>query len=90
MARFVGLHTVPGFSKEMLSQATPALERLDGARFVKAYSSFSEGKIVCEFEAPSKAKVAEVIAALGFPYDDIVEVQAICDGGDSGVVTSMV
>ena len=92
MSYYMGIHTLPGFSKEMLTQATPALEQLsqmgNETRFVRAMSSFSEGRVVCEFESPSKQAVADVYADLGFPYDAIVEVEAICDTGSGAVVTT--
>ena len=87
MARYIGLHTLPGFTKEMLSRATPALGTLRDARFLKAYTSFSEGRVVCEFEAPSKERLAAVYAALDFPYDSIIEIDAICDAGSGDVNT---
>lgn len=93
MARYIGIHTLPGFTREMLAQASPALEELSGRRgsdtqFLRAYSSFKEGRVVCEFEAPSKENVASAYAQLGFPYDAIVEVEAICDNGEAGVTTT--
>jgi hypothetical protein len=87
MSRFIGLHTLPGFTREMLERTTPALEQVQDARFVRAYSSFNDGKVVCEFEAPDKATLAQVYGTLGFPYDQIVEVEAICDAGEEGVRT---
>jgi len=90
MARFIGLHTLPGFTREMLAQATPHLDKQEGTRFLRAYSSFSEGKVVCEWEAVDKEVVATAYANLGFPYDSIHEVQAICDMGDIGVDTAYV
>jgi hypothetical protein len=59
-----------------------------GTRFVRALSSFKEGRVVCEFEAPSKEALAAVYAQLGFPYDAIVEVDAVCDTGEGHVVTT--
>jgi hypothetical protein len=93
MAYYMGIHTLPGFTKEMLTQATPALEQLtpangSDAQFMRALSSFSEGRVICEFEAPSKESVAAAYAQLGFLYDVIVEVDAICVGGDTGVTTT--
>ena len=93
MAYYMGIHTLPGFTKEMLIQATPALEQLtptngSEAQFMRALSSFSEGRVTCEFEAPSKESVVAAYARLGFPYDAIVEVDAICVGGDAGVLTT--
>jgi hypothetical protein len=90
MARFIGLHTIPGFTREMLAQATPALEGYKQPAFLKAYSSFREGKVVCEWESATKEDVAEAYSALGFPYDEIVEVDAICDTGRDGVSTTFV
>lgn len=93
MPYYMGLHTLPGFSREMLMQATPALEQLSrkGAgetRFLRALTSFTEGRVVCEFEAPSKEALAAVYAQLGFPYDAIVEVDAVCDTGEGHVITT--
>ena len=90
MARFIGLHTIPGFTREMLAQATPALEQYREPAFLKAYTSFREGKVVCEWESAGKDDVAKAYADLGFPYDEIVEVEAICDTGSDGVTTSFV
>ncbi len=93
MSYYMGLHTLPGFTREMLSAATPALEELsksspDGTRFIRALTSFSEGRVVCEFDAPSKDAVASAYAGLGFPYDAIIEVDAVCDTGSGQVVTT--
>jgi hypothetical protein len=93
MSYYMGIHTLPGFSKEMLLNATPEIERIamrgnPSTRFLRALSSFSEGRVVCEFEAPSKDGVAAVYARLGFPYDAIVEVDAVCDTGTGSIITS--
>jgi hypothetical protein len=90
----MGWHTLPGFTRDMLTQATPALDRLTGnghdVRFIRALSSFSEGRVVCEFEAPSKEALAAAYARLGFPFDAIIEVDAVCDTGLGHVVTTEV
>src|SRR5688572_8409919 len=59
MAYYMGIHTLPGFTKEMLTAASPALEKLSVAggsdtHFLRALTSFKEGRVVCEFDAPSK------------------------------------
>jgi hypothetical protein len=94
MSRYVGLHTLPGFTREMLAGATPTLEQMNGEggspHFLRAYSAFRQGKVVCEWESPSEASVIDAYAKLGFPYDEIVEVEAICDAGDEGVGTRYV
>jgi hypothetical protein len=60
----------------------------DCTRFLRALTSFTEGRVVCEFEAPSKAALANVYGQLGFPYDAIVQVDAVCDTGQGHVVTT--
>ena len=94
MTYYMGWHTLPGFSREVPSQATPALDALtnsgQGPRFIRALSSFSEGRVVCEFEAPSKEVLADTYAKLGFPFDAIIEVDAVCDTGTGHVVTTEV
>ena len=87
MARYIGLHTLPGFTRDMLAQATPHLDKQEGTQFLRAYSCFIEGKVVCEWEAGSKDVVAKAYANLGFPYDSIHEVEAICDMGEASVDT---
>lgn len=71
----------------MLAGATPQLEKLRRPHFLRAYTSFSEGKIVCEWDAGDKESVAKAYADLGFPVAQIVLVEAICDNGDGGVDT---
>lgn len=90
MGRFVGIHTLPGLSRETLRSVTERLGGVDDARFVRAYSSFAGGKVVCEWEAPDKNSVARVYAALSFPYDEIVAVEAICESGQAGIDTRFV
>ena len=92
MPYYMGIHTLPGFTREMLAGATPALEQLSARNgsdvaFMRALTSFKEGRVICEFEAPSKDSVATAYAKLGFPYDAIVEVDAICESGADGVET---
>ncbi|MEX0833106.1 MAG: nickel-binding protein [Actinomycetota bacterium] len=90
MARYIGLHTLPGFTREMLAEATPHLDKQEGAQFLKAYSSFAEGRVVCEWEAGDKDVVAKAYDNLGFPYDSIHQVEAICDMGIDAVDTKYV
>jgi hypothetical protein len=66
LMRYVGLHTLPGFTKEMLAAATPMLDKQE-ATFVRAYTGFQEGKVVCEWEATNKEQVVRSYSALGFP-----------------------
>ena len=87
MGRFVVIHTVPGFTPELLEAITERLRRCVEASFVRAYSSFGAGKVVCDWEAFDKESVARTYATLGWPYDEIMAVEAICERGEQGVDT---
>jgi Protein of unknown function (DUF4242) len=87
MPRYVSIHTLPGFTREQLAQATPHLDKQEGTRFFRAYSSFTDGRVVCEWESADKEHVAKAFANLGFPYDSIDQVDAICDTGAESVET---
>jgi hypothetical protein len=88
MSRYVGLHSLPGFTREMLAGVAPALESLETPRFLKAYTGFREGKVVCEWESPGKPEIVQAYKDLGFPYDEIFQVEAICVAGDDGRTTT--
>jgi hypothetical protein len=88
MTRYVGLHTLPGFTREMLARATPHLDAIESPRFIRAYTAFREGRVVCEWESPGKNEIVEAYRVLGFPYDEIFQVEAICDAGEGGVSTT--
>jgi hypothetical protein len=87
MGRFVGIHTKPGFTPGGLERATERLNRMCDVRFVRAYSSFRAGKVICDWEAPDRDAVARTYAQLGFPYHEIVVVEAICEPVEHGFNT---
>jgi hypothetical protein len=87
MGRFVGIHSLPGFTPEVLEWATERLGRMREARFVRGYSSFEAGKVICDWEAPDKDAIARTYSRLGFPYDEIVAVEAICEASERGIDT---
>jgi hypothetical protein len=88
MTRYVGLHPLPGFTREMLARTTPHLDSIESPRFIRASTAFREGKVVCEWESPGKNEIVEGYRGLGFPYDEILRVEASCDAGEGGVSTT--
>jgi hypothetical protein len=67
----------PGHLRSRSEDLSRALTRSD-----------SYGKVVCEWESPGKSEVAAAYQKLGFPFDEIVQVDAICDAGAEGVTTN--
>ena len=84
MARFVGIHTLPGVTRQTIETTVKRLGRQGDARFVRAYSSFAVGKVVCDWDAPNKEAVARAYRALSLPWDEIVAIDAIYQRGDGG------
>jgi hypothetical protein len=50
------------------------LEEMDGIVWVRSYASHSEGKVYCEYEAPSIEAVREHARRAGLPVDKISEI----------------
>jgi hypothetical protein len=87
MGRFVGVHTMPGFHPRDVGRnnraAGPAQRRPVRAGLLE----LRRRQGVCDWEAASKDAVARAYRALGFPWDEIVAVEAICEQAGAGVDT---
>ena len=55
-------------------RSNEAIAELDGIVWIKSYVSFAEGKIYCEYEAPSPEVIMEHATLAGIPADKISEV----------------
>lgn len=88
MARYVGLHTLPVSPGRCSARRPRRSANSDHQPSSRPTASFKDGKVVCEWESPGKAEVAAAYQKLGFPFDEIVQVDAICDAGAEGVTTN--
>lgn len=70
--RFVGLHSLPGFTKEMLQQ-----KDMTGTVECKLLrlQALEDGKIICEVEAPSREAFIAWLNQINFPYDEVHKVE---------------
>lgn len=50
------------------------LEEMDGVVWIRSYASHAEGKVYCEYEAPSEEAVREHARRAGIPADKISEI----------------
>lgn len=55
-------------------RSVEALKEMDDVVWIRSYASHSEGKVYCEYEAPSKEAVREHARRAGFPADRITEI----------------
>jgi Protein of unknown function (DUF4242) len=78
MPRYIIERSVPGLTREELMDAgrrsVKALSELPDVRWIRSFVSDAEGKIYCEYDAPSAEAIREHARRAGLPVDRIAEV----------------
>jgi hypothetical protein len=75
MPQFATIHRAPGLSQEEFMQNAPEVLEGKHATMVCVYANVFEGFIVTIYEADDAASVEKEFERLGFPFDEIHEVQ---------------
>ncbi len=79
MTRFVTIHRAPGLSREELQgNAGPVLEGLN-AQFEQMWVDMFSEFIVTVYHAENQAALESEFERLGFPWDEVHEVQVQLD-----------
>lgn len=85
MPRYIIERSVPGLTREQLDAAgrrsVAALAELPEVRWIRSYVSEVEGKIYCEYDAPSVEAIREHARRAGLPADRIAEVALEINAG---------
>ncbi len=75
MPRYIIERSVARMSREELDAAgrrsNAVLEQMPGVRWIRSYVSDAEGKIYCEYDAPSPEAIREHARRAGMPVDRI-------------------
>ena len=78
MPRYLIERSVPGLSREELTAAgrrsVSVLAALPDVRWIRSYVSDADGKIYCEYDAPSAEAIREHARRAGLPVDRISEI----------------
>lgn len=78
MPRYIIERSVPGLSREALTEAgrrsVVVLADMPDVRWIRSYVSDVDGKIYCEYDAPSAEAIREHARRAGLPVDRIAEV----------------
>jgi hypothetical protein len=78
MPRYVIERSVPGLTRDELMAAgrrsVAALAGMADVRWIRSYVSDAEGKIYCEYDAPSIEAIREHARRAGLPTDRISEI----------------
>ena len=78
MPRYIIERSVPGLTREALTEAgrrsVAVLSEMPGVTWIRSYVSEAEGKLYCEYDAPSEEAIREHARRAGVPVDRIAEV----------------
>jgi len=73
--QFMSIHRAPGLSQEEFQQNAPDVLEGKYATNLHTYVNVFEGFIVTLYEGDSQDAVVKEFERLGFPYDEIHEIQ---------------
>ena len=78
MPRFIIERSTPGLTRDDLNEAgrrsVAALAEMPEVRWIRSYVSDVDGKIYCEYDAPSVEAIRDHARRAGLPVDRISEV----------------
>ena len=75
MPLFASIHRAPGLSQEEFMQNAPDVLEGKHATMVNVFANIFEGFIVTVYDAESADAVVKEFERLGFPHDEVHEVQ---------------
>jgi hypothetical protein len=82
MPRYLIIHHSPGVTAEDFQRSVPAVLEGKHATFVQSYANLVNGTIVNIYDGESEAAVGRELERIGFPYDEIQEVQFAAGADD--------
>lgn len=78
MPRYIIERSVPALTQDQLAEAARksinALADMPGVKWIRSYVSDAEGKIYCEYDAPSVEAILEHARRAGLPVDRVSQV----------------
>ncbi|MEO7734619.1 MAG: nickel-binding protein, partial [Kofleriaceae bacterium] len=75
MPRYLVIHHAPGVTAEDFQRSVPAVLENKYATFVQVYANLVDGLIVNLYDGDDEAAVARELERIGFPFDEIKELQ---------------
>ncbi|HMF61684.1 MAG TPA: nickel-binding protein [Vicinamibacterales bacterium] len=79
MPLFLSTHQAPGLSSEEIASYAPEVAKSVHATFKNLYANSMSGAIFTLYEASSADDVREEFERVGFPVDEIHEIDAAVD-----------
>jgi hypothetical protein len=75
MPRYLVIHHAPGVTPEDFGKSVPAVLEGKFATFVHCYANMVDGVIVNLYDADNEQLVSRELERIGFPFDEIKELQ---------------
>lgn len=75
MPSYITIHRAPGLKREEVAANAVNVFRGKDATFRQFYVNLADGFIVSIYEAENRDKLEEQFEQLGFPFDEIHEIQ---------------
>lgn len=75
MPRYLAIHHAPGVSQEDFQRNMAEVLKGKYATFVQTYVNLANGTVINIYEAESAEAVGREFDRVGFPYDEIQEIQ---------------
>ena len=75
MPRYLVIHHSPGVTSEDFQKSVPAVLEGKHATLVQNYTNLTDGVIINIYDGESDKHVARELERIGFPFDEIKEVQ---------------
>ena len=82
MPRYLVIHHAPGVSQEDFQRNIPEVLRGKHATFVHSYVNLAVGTIINIYEGESAEAVGRELERIGFPFDEIKEIQFAASADD--------
>jgi len=73
--KFMVIHHSPGVTREQFAENVPDLLKNTHATFQHCYANMADGTIVNFYEADDAGSVEREMERIGFPFDEIAQVQ---------------
>jgi hypothetical protein len=82
MPRYLVIHHSPGVTAEDFQKSVPAVLEGKYATFVQSFANLVNGTIVNIYDGENDAAVGRELERIGFPFDEIQEVQFAASAAD--------
>ena len=86
MPRYISMHTIACLTRQGAEELTARLQRATAVTVRRVMVSLYDGKMLIEFEAPSREALEQWLSAEGFHKDWLIRIELDSSGGPLAAV----